>query len=172
MRKMTFGLVALLVLLALVAGCAPQAAEPAAPQPAENLPTLEVPADPTTAPVEEEAMPGDETEVEMGELDSGEVPEAIFAAIVTDLASRTASTLRADDIVVVKAESVVWPDGSLGCPEPDMMYTMATVNGYHVVLETPEGTFDFRVSDNGNFRLCENAPFPPTTPIDSGTPTG
>lgn len=170
MRKMMLGLMMILVVQALVTGCASQTVEPSVPQPTEDQPAVEVPADPATAPAEQEEMPGEEIDVDMGELDSGEVPEAIFAAIVADLPSTAG--LRAADITVVKAESVVWADGSLGCPEPDMMYTMATVNGYHVVLETPEGTFDYRVSENGTFRLCESPPFAPLTPPDSGTPTG
>jgi hypothetical protein len=29
----------------------------------------------------------------------------------------------------------VWNDGSLGCPEPGMMYTQALVNGYWLIIE-------------------------------------
>jgi hypothetical protein len=40
-----------------------------------------------------------------------------------------------EDIEVVVAEEVTWPDGALGCPEPDGMYTQALVEGYRIVLE-------------------------------------
>jgi hypothetical protein len=39
------------------------------------------------------------------------------------------------EIEVVSAEEVTWPDGALGCPEPDGMYTQALVDGYRIVLE-------------------------------------
>jgi hypothetical protein len=40
-----------------------------------------------------------------------------------------------DAIALVLAEPVVWSDGSIGCPEPGMMYTQALVEGYRIVLE-------------------------------------
>ncbi|HYO89641.1 MAG TPA: hypothetical protein VER79_13405 [Candidatus Limnocylindrales bacterium] len=36
---------------------------------------------------------------------------------------------------VIDVQAVVWPDGSLGCPQPDQMYTQALINGYRIVLE-------------------------------------
>jgi hypothetical protein len=39
------------------------------------------------------------------------------------------------EIEVVSAEEVTWPDGALGCPEPDGMYTQALVEGYRIVLQ-------------------------------------
>ena len=38
------------------------------------------------------------------------------------------------DMTVLRAESVTWPDGSLGCPEPGMQYTQALVPGYWVEI--------------------------------------
>lgn len=54
------------------------------------------------------------------------------AAAVADLAAREG--IDADDIAVVADEAVTWPDGSLGCPEPGMMYTLALTPGYRVLL--------------------------------------
>src|SRR5438105_6235108 len=59
-----------------------------------------------------------------------------------------------------RAESVVWNDGSLGCPEPEMMYTQALVNGYWVVIDASGQNYDFRVDNRGNFRLCPPGPRP------------
>ncbi len=55
---------------------------------------------------------------------------------------------------MVRAESAVWNDGALGCPEPGMMYTQALVNGYWVVIDAAGQNYDFRVDSRGNFRLC------------------
>jgi hypothetical protein len=40
-----------------------------------------------------------------------------------------------EEIEVLVAEEVTWPDGALGCPEPDGMYTQALVEGYRIVLD-------------------------------------
>lgn len=39
-----------------------------------------------------------------------------------------------EEIEVVRAEEVEWPDGALGCPKEGEMYTQAIVPGYLVVL--------------------------------------
>jgi hypothetical protein len=59
-----------------------------------------------------------------------------------------------EQLVIVCAESVVWNDGSLGCPEPGMMYTQALLNGYWAVIEAAGQKSDFCVGSGGNFRLC------------------
>jgi len=82
----------------------------------------------------------------------GEVPQAILEAILKE-ATASAKVGR-DQLVVVRAESVVWNDGSLGSPEPGMMYTQALVNGYWILIEAAGRTYDFRVGSGGSFRLC------------------
>jgi hypothetical protein len=82
----------------------------------------------------------------------GEVPQGILDPILRE-ASALAKVAR-DQLVIVRAESVVWNDGSLGCPEPGMMYTQALVNGYWVVINAAGQTFDFRVGRGASFRLC------------------
>jgi hypothetical protein len=81
-----------------------------------------------------------------------EVPKGILDPILKEAAS-LASVAR-EQLVIVRAESVVWNDGSLGCPEPGMEYTQALVNGYWVVIKAAGQTYDFRVGRNGSFRLC------------------
>lgn len=90
----------------------------------------------------------------------GEVPEAILRAILDDAAAETG--LDPADIEVVRGEAVTWPDGSLGCPEPGVMYTQALVDGYHVVLDADGDELDYRVGESGAFRVC----------VDSGMPSG
>ncbi len=88
----------------------------------------------------------------------GEVPDELLDRILADAAERAGVAV--DDIEVRRAEEVVWNDGSLGCPEPGMMYTQALVDGYHVVLEADGTELDYRASATGDFRLCES-PGPP-----------
>jgi hypothetical protein len=54
-------------------------------------------------------------------------------AALADASAR--SGVPADAIAVASALAVTWSDGSLGCPQPDMMYTQALVPGYVLVLE-------------------------------------
>jgi hypothetical protein len=84
---------------------------------------------------------------------TGEVPGEIMANLLADAAERTGVDV--DDIEVVQAEAVTWSDGSLGCPEPGMVYTQALVDGYHVIVEAGGEELDFRVTANGGFVLCE-----------------
>jgi hypothetical protein len=86
---------------------------------------------------------------------SGEVPSDLLDAIITDLVEQ--EKLRREDIEVERAESAVWPDGSLGCPKPDEMYTQAQVPGYWIVLRVGERQYDYRASASGQFRRCSNA---------------
>jgi hypothetical protein len=82
----------------------------------------------------------------------GEVPQAILEAILKEVAAL--ARVGPDQVAIARAESVVWSDGSLGCPEPGMAYTQALVNGYWVVIDAAGQRYDFRVDSRGNFRLC------------------
>jgi hypothetical protein len=93
---------------------------------------------------------------------TGEVPGGLLDEIIADAAERL--DVEASEIVVVRAEAVTWPDGSLGCPEPGIVYTQALVPGYWVVLDADEQQLDYRVGRQGSFRLCEN----PTTTVPPG----
>jgi len=80
------------------------------------------------------------------------VPQRILESILKETA--TLANVPREKLAIVRAESVVWNDGSLGCPEPGMMYTQALVNGYWVVIEAGGRTYDFRVDAGGRFHLC------------------
>lgn len=125
----------------------PEATDPARPTPAaspevESVPTLE-----------------EDTAV------TGEVPEAIMTAVYEDLA--TTQNISQEAISVIRAEEIIWSDGSLGCPEPGQLYTQAVVDGYWIVLGANGRTYDYHAAETGYFVLCQNKlPVPP-----AGTPT-
>jgi hypothetical protein len=85
---------------------------------------------------------------------TGEVPPELLDAILEDLAGRTGASQ--EQMVLIRAEAVVWNDGSLGCPQPGMLYTQALVNGYWVELEVDGQTFDYHAARTGYFVLCES----------------
>jgi hypothetical protein len=84
---------------------------------------------------------------------SSAVPAPYLEAVIADAARRAG--VPADRVEVTRAQSVQWRDGSLGCPEPDMMYTQAIVDGYWVELEAAGSGFDYRLDGEGRFRLCQ-----------------
>jgi len=81
-----------------------------------------------------------------------EVPQGILDPILKEAAAL--AKVSHEQLVIVRAQSVIWSDGSLGCPEPGMMYTQALVNGYWVIIEAGGKKYDFRVGSGGSFRLC------------------
>jgi hypothetical protein len=82
----------------------------------------------------------------------GEVPQVILDSILNEAAAR--AKVSREQLVIVRAERVVWNDGALGCPEPGMMYTQALVNGYWVIIKAGGQTYDFRVGRGGSFIVC------------------
>ncbi len=82
---------------------------------------------------------------------SGSLEEAVRAARA-DAARR--SGVAAESLLLISAEGVTWSDGSLGCPQPDMMYTQALVPGYRVRLRGPAGEMDYHASARGALVLC------------------
>jgi hypothetical protein len=69
----------------------------------------------------------------------------------------------ANDLEVLVAAQVTWNDGSLGCPEPGLMYTQALVDGYWVVFSHGNQLFDYRSSLDGEFRRCIDGIAPVST---------
>jgi hypothetical protein len=76
----------------------------------------------------------------------------LVTAAVDDLAGRLG--IDPDAVTVVDARSVTWPDGSLGCPEPGMMYTQVLVDGTLVVLEAGGSRYEYHGGDP--LFLCEH----------------
>jgi hypothetical protein len=94
------------------------------------------------------------------------VPVELINELQHDAGTRTG--VDASAIVVVQARVVSWPDGSLGCPEPGVVYTQAIVPGYWVVLEAAGEQLDYRVGSRDSFVICEN---PASVPPPGVAPT-
>lgn len=85
----------------------------------------------------------------------GEAPREIIDAVLQDAMQRAGAGL--ESITVLRAEAVEWPDGSLGCPSPGVEYLQVVTPGYWIELQVGETKYDYRATQSGNFRLCENA---------------
>jgi hypothetical protein len=89
-----------------------------------------------------------------GASGGGSLAASITDPIVADAAARL--SVDASAVTIVSAHAETFSDGSLGCPEPGMMYTQALVDGYQVVVEANGTQLDYRGSGQGQFRLCKN----------------
>lgn len=133
----------------------------------------------TTQPLDRTTIdrgdPNAEKAPESSPPQQGEVPEAIIEAILGEAVARTGLT--EEQLEVERAEAVTWSDGSLGCPKPGEFYTQAQVDGYWVELSGPDVWLDYRVDNNGQFKLCEGNVTPHSTggnspDITTGPPGG
>ena len=66
----------------------------------------------------------------------------------------------------VLAEAVIWADGSLGCPQPGLMYTQALVPGWRLVVRGPGREAVYHASQRGQWLLCPSGQMPPVRPGD------
>jgi hypothetical protein len=136
--------VALVVALAL-GGCGQDTtagpdSQPTAARPENSVTPSPSPGDPGGTP--SAAQPGD----------------PVVAAAVRDLSSRL--TVEPSAIRVVSAEEVTWRDGSIGCPQPGMMYPQVLTDGSRVVLEAEGRRYEYHAGGRRSAFLCEN-PEPP-----------
>ena len=165
---MRLALAALAPLLMLLAACIPQTANNPSPvvsstptttphteNPTASLPptataqsegTIERTAQPTPELLDEPVVPA------TGVPDIGEVPLALLDAIIADLAKRLEISI--NEISVVQARAVEWNDGSLGCPQPGMMYIQVITPGFRVVLLAEDQIFDYHTDTKAQFILC------------------
>jgi len=65
----------------------------------------------------------------------------------SDLADRL--EIDESEIELVEARLVTWPNGALGCPDPDMLYTQALVDGYRIRLAADGRTHHYHGAQDG-----------------------
>jgi hypothetical protein len=101
------------------------------------------------------------------EINAAAVPRAVRQAVVADAARRFAVDESA--VVVSEAEQVTWPDGSLGCPQPGMMYTQVLVPGYRLTARTAGGSMRYHADSRGNVATCAFVPHA-SRPVKGASP--
>lgn len=94
--------------------------------------------------------------------------EAVEAAR-KDMAGRTG--VAPEEIEVARAQTVTWSNGALGCPEGDMMYTQALVDGYFILLRAGGEEAAYHAGRDGKPFHCpaERSKAPPRSA--EGNPT-
>ncbi|WP_376695828.1 hypothetical protein [Wenzhouxiangella sp. EGI_FJ10305] len=150
-----------LVFAGALAACQDQAPETTETPPAETAESEEAETDNSG---DDAAQGKDMTEAENDRMG---LEEAISAAR-KDLAER--SGVDADDIGVIKARAVTWPNGALGCPEEGMMYTQALVEGFHILLDDGEAEHAYHAGRDGKPFFCPAERSQPPTNSDEDKP--
>jgi hypothetical protein len=87
-----------------------------------------------------------------GEIAMNPTLSSVTEAVLADAATRTGMERAA--LKVESAQAVTWADGSLGCPQPGMSYTMALVPGYRIKVRAGEQVLDYHASQRGYLLVC------------------
>jgi hypothetical protein len=123
--------------------------------------TVNVPAEPTAQPGpssghgEEEVSTMPKSTIEVaplpGTVEPGMGPLIEMAR--EDLAGRL--SISADEIEVLEAKAVVWPDASLGCPQPGMRYRQVPMDGALIRLLVEGKVYEYHSGGGRDPFLCE-----------------
>ena len=62
--------------------------------------------------------------------------------------------IAASKLKVTASERVTWLDGSLGCPDPALMYTQELVPGFRIRIEAGSRMLDYHADVRGTLILC------------------
>lgn len=62
--------------------------------------------------------------------------------------------LSPDAITVESVEELDWPDASLGCPQPGMLYAQVITPGYRVIVTAGGQTYAVHLDAGGRGRVC------------------
>ena len=147
-RTCMVGFLALSVLTACAALPAGPAFSPlsplATPTSAEASPSTAVSEQPLPTPKPETAAPGATPAPQPDNRDLA----------LADLAARLSV---APDAITVKAvERIEWPDASLGCPQPGIMYAQVITPGYRIVLEVDGKSYEYHADTQRHVVYCES----------------
>ncbi len=58
-------------------------------------------------------------------------------------------------VELASIEAVKWPDASLGCPQPNMMYAQVITPGYRVILRVGGDVYNYHTNMEGRMILCD-----------------
>lgn len=171
MKRSILGMGWLLVVMVMIAGCT----RPAGMATPQAMPQL-LPTYTPTSPVRQEVsplptpLPGQSISplpLPTKRVDSTPVSAPAQAAravawAIADMAERL--DIAEDEVMLVQIEAVQWRDGSLGCPQPGMMYAQVITPGYRFVLEAKEKLYEYHsAQESEKAILCqENAAAAPS----------
>ncbi|MFO7942988.1 MAG: GerMN domain-containing protein [Anaerolineales bacterium] len=91
--------------------------------------------------------------------------EALAELAKEDLAGRT--NLETEDISTQSVEEKVFPDASLGVPQPGMSYAQVTTPGYIIILEAGGDTYEYHAAESRVVLVPEETATPETADGES-----
>ena len=162
--KSKWSRIALVGCLALLLAACGQVVAPAMPADITPLPTANLAfgrtqtGPGTTSPIQENST-------QMTQSTSPPVSpglESLIEKAKEELAQKL--SIQTAQINLVEAKGVVWPDASLGCPQPGMQYKQVPYDGTLIILETQGDTFEYHVGGNRGLFLCKKVYKDPSTP--------
>jgi hypothetical protein len=80
--------------------------------------------------------------------------QPLIEIAIADLANRL--SIERASIEVTSAQSVVWPDRSLGCPQPGMVYPQVLAEGFYIELRVKDQAYAYHGGEGRGPFLCEH----------------
>lgn len=80
--------------------------------------------------------------------------QRLIDTAIADLANRL--SIDRNTVEVISAQSVVWPDRSLGCPQPGMVYPQVLSEGFHIELRAKDQVYSYHGGEGRGPFLCEH----------------
>ena len=160
-------IILLVSLMVLMAACASQ-------PPVDEMPATAPEATSMDAATEEVSEPAPAVDT-VGTLPPEEVqpvptPNTILRPLVEearqDLMKRI--SVAEADIVLAKTVAMIWPDTSLGCPQPDMTYAQVLTPGYKVTFTVDGQFYTYHSDEDSSIIYCAVGDGYPTIPINPG----
>lgn len=151
-----------LVVIVVLAACAPPqlpghitATERPATTTPRPLPRATPTVQATTTPFQLEELPTSEPAAPAtSQIEPGF--QALIDTAIADLAQRL--SIDRKTIEVISAQSVVWPDRGLGCPQPGMGYVQVLSEGFRIELRAKNQLYAYHGGGGRGPFLCENPP--------------
>ncbi|MCI0549989.1 MAG: hypothetical protein L0287_03465 [Anaerolineae bacterium] len=79
--------------------------------------------------------------------------ESLIEKAKEDLAQRL--SISVTQISLVQAAGVVWPDSSMGCPQPGMVYLQVPEDGALIILQADGKVYKYHYGGSRGLFLCE-----------------
>jgi hypothetical protein len=137
------------VILALVAAaCGAVVQGQPTPQPSPALPTVAAP----LPPVPPVSSPGPSPS---SDSSSNAEAQAAVDAALQDAAGRLSLATGAGDMHVQQVDARQWPDSSLGCPRPGVMYSQIVTPGYLIVISAAGKQLEYHADSRGRIVFCQ-----------------
>ncbi len=146
----------IVILTVILVGCGsiqPTTQGATQPEPTATMEPAKT-ATPSPVPVKSPTLPPDESkreDVQMTQPESG--MQSLIEQAMQDLAERL--SVSESQITLVEAREVVWPDASLGCPQPGMLYKQVPEDGAKIVLDVDGVTYEYHTGGTRGLFLCE-----------------